>query len=253
MSKAPKSTKAERKVAELPPKSKKEEKKSSGHRGGRRRSSYESFDVYIRRVLKQVHPSTKINSNALVMVDFMIDELIRLVGITVTDLLLLHRRKTVTAREIEAVVQLVLPGELAKHATAEGAKALQKYRSGVTKSSAEKGARNGHSKSFRSGIVFPVTRTQKRLARHVGGKARNGSGAGVYLAAVIEYLVAEVLELAGNLARDLKKTRISDRNILLAIKKDNELSHLTRHWVLQGGVLPGIHSALLPKSSKSKS
>ena len=83
---------------------------------------------------------------------------------------------------------------------------------------------------------------------------RVGSGAPVYLAAVLEYLAAEVLELAGNAAKDNKKTRIVPRHILLAKRNDEELNRLMANTTISdGGVLPNINSALLPsKTGKGK-
>ena len=94
---------------------------------------------------------------------------------------------------------------------------------------------------MKAGVQFPVGRIDRSLKR---GKyaSRVGAGAPVYLAAVIEYLVAEVLELAGNKARDDKKARITPRHIQLALRNDHELSKVLGDGVTipSGGVLPHV-------------
>ena len=83
--------------------------------------------------------------------------------------------------------------------------------------------------------------------------SRIGAGAPVYLAAVLEYLAAEILELAGNAARDNKKARIIPRHVQLAVRNDEELNKLLAGvTIAAGGVLPNIHSVLLPKKSKKE-
>jgi histone H2A len=72
----------------------------------------------------------------------------------------------------------------------------------------------------------------------------------VYLAAVLQYLAAEILELAGNQVKNDKKTRILPRHIQLATHYDEELDRLVANGTFSnGGVVPYIHKALLPKNS----
>ena len=108
------------------------------------------------------------------------------------------------------------------------------------------------SRSKRAGLQFPVGRIHRLLRK--GNYAKMiGTGAPVYLAAVMEYLTAEILELAGNAARDNKRTRVIPRHLQLAIRNDEELNQLLAGvTIAQGGVLPNIQAVLLPKKSSSK-
>ena len=112
--------------------------------------------------------------------------------------------------------------------------------------------KKSQTKSSKAGLQFPVGRIGRYLKK---GKyaTRVGAGAPVYLGAILEYLTAEILELAGNAARDNKKTRIIPRHIQLAVRNDEELNKLFGGvTIAQGGVLPNIHSVLLPKKSKKE-
>lgn len=106
-------------------------------------------------------------------------------------------------------------------------------------------------RSARAGLQFPVGRIS-RFLRKGRYAARVGGGAPVYLAAVLEYLTAEILELAGNAARENKRARIIPRFVQLAIRNDEELNKLLGGvTIAAGGVLPNIHAVLLPKKKAS--
>merc|ERR1712193_60947 len=103
---------------------------------------------------------------------------------------------------------------------------------------AKKGGKGGKSmtRSARAGVQFPVGRIA-RYMRKGGYAKRIGAGAPVYVAAVLEYLCAELLELAGNAARDNKKQRIIPRHIQLAVRNDEELNVLMKGvTIVAGGV-----------------
>uniref|UniRef100_UPI00358F4399 histone H2A.J-like n=1 Tax=Myxine glutinosa TaxID=7769 RepID=UPI00358F4399 len=108
------------------------------------------------------------------------------------------------------------------------------------------------SRTSRAGLQFPVGRVHRHLRK--GNYAeRIGAGAPVYLAAVLEYLAAEILELGGNAARDNNKSRITPRHLQLAVRNDVELNKLLGEVTMaQGGVLPNIQTVLLPKKSEDK-
>ena len=113
--------------------------------------------------------------------------------------------------------------------------------------------KNGKSTSLsaKAGLQFPVTRTKNNIKKITRFK-RVGTGAGVYLAAVLEYLSAEIIELAGNATRDKSKKRIQPHFLNHAIRNDEELNKLLgKVTIAAGGVLPNIHTVLLPKRRES--
>jgi len=105
------------------------------------------------------------------------------------------------------------------------------------------------SKSSKAGLVMSVARVLRKLKDGQYSRRVGVTGA-VYLASVLEYLVAEVLELAGNCARFYKKKRVSPRCIQLSLLHDKELAQLTKGVVIpDGGVRPYIHPVLMKKGS----
>ena len=89
----------------------------------------ESYGIYIYKVLKQVHPDTGVSSKAMSIMNSFVNDLFERIAAEASRLAHYNKRSTITSREIQTAVRLLLPGELAKHAVSEGTKAVTKYTS----------------------------------------------------------------------------------------------------------------------------
>ncbi|RXN04602.1 histone gonadal-like protein [Labeo rohita] len=110
--------------------SKKAVTKTAGKGGKKRkRSRKESYAIYVYKVLKQVHPDTGISSKAMGIMNSFVNDIFERIAGEASRLAHYNKRSTITSREIQTAVRLLLPGELAKHAVSEGTKAVTKYTS----------------------------------------------------------------------------------------------------------------------------
>lgn len=189
-----------------------------------------TFDSYIYKVHKQVHPHMSISQEAKTKLSAMINALIRDFVeyiITFTD----HsRQRTISIRDVQSAVRVVVRGELRTHAVSEGVKAVTRY------TSAHHPPPNKRmSAADKAGLKIPPARVRSILKANVvyyKNNVRISETSSVYLAAVVEYLLAEILELSGNAAMQHNRTKTTVDDIKTAIKTDVELDK-TLHCVLQ--------------------
>jgi len=101
----------------------------TGDKRKKKKRRKESFSIYIYKVLKQVHPDTGISSKAMSIMNSFVNDIFERIAAESSRLAQYNKRSTITSREIQTAVRLLLPGELAKHAVSEGNKAVTKYTS----------------------------------------------------------------------------------------------------------------------------
>ncbi|XP_061822016.1 histone H2B-like [Nerophis lumbriciformis] len=110
--------------------SKKAVTKAAGKgKGKRRKARKESYAIYVYKVLKQVHPDTGISSKAMGIMNSFVNDIFERIATEASRLAVYNKKRTISSREIQTAVRLLLPGELAKHAVSEGTKAVTKYTS----------------------------------------------------------------------------------------------------------------------------
>ena len=124
----------------MPPIAGKKAEKKAGKKAGRvpgdkkrKRKRKESYSIYIYKVLKQVHPDTGISSKGMSIMNSFVNDIFERIAGEASRLGHYNRRKTISSREVQTAVMLLLPGELAKHAVSEGTKAVTKYTSSSSK------------------------------------------------------------------------------------------------------------------------
>lgn len=210
------------------------------------------FSVYVARILRQVHPDTRISGAASASMVNIVKINVSKIMKAVNQLILRSGAATVKSRDVQTAVRLILPGELSKHAVSEGTKAVTKYNANTGEVHVKGTAKSKPvQKSSRAGLVMNVTRIENLMMLESVAERKSATAA-VYMSAVTEYLIAEILELAGNCARDNQRMRITPRHIKLSILNDEELSSLYKDTIIAGGVTSHIESALLPEEKPKK-
>jgi histone H2B len=111
------------------PAAKTQRSKKSQDKKTQKKKRTETFSVYIYRVLKQVHPETGISKRSMHIMNSFINDIFEKIALEASKLVRYNKKHTLSSREVQTAVRLLLPGELAKHAVSEGTKAVTKYSS----------------------------------------------------------------------------------------------------------------------------
>ncbi|TFL04611.1 histone-fold-containing protein [Pterulicium gracile] len=123
--KAPESSKAAKKTSKTPA--------ADGEKKKKKKARKETYSSYIYKVLKQVHPDTGLSNKAMAILNSFVNDIFERIASEASKLASYSKKSTISSREIQTSVRLILPGELAKHAISEGTKSVTKYSSAGTK------------------------------------------------------------------------------------------------------------------------
>jgi len=189
-----------------------------GQHGKVEETHKEKFDVYIRKVLKYTHPDTNISKDTLFQTNVILNLIANKLASESIKLCRMNKKSTVSARHLQQVVRLTLSGELVKHANA----ALVRS---ITKASSHRPMTTNR---VNADIQFPPSRAGHFMSDH---SSRTSVSARIALAAVLEYLCSEMMEMGGNQTRDHHKSTLTVRHLFIAIQKDPELSALINNTI----------------------
>ncbi|EGN93198.1 hypothetical protein SERLA73DRAFT_189692 [Serpula lacrymans var. lacrymans S7.3] len=123
-SKVPAKTEASKKTAS-------KSQPADGEKKKRRKARKETYSSYIYKVLKQVHPDTGISNKAMAILNSFVNDIFERIATEASKLAAYSKKSTISSREIQTSVRLILPGELAKHAISEGTKSVTKFSAGA--------------------------------------------------------------------------------------------------------------------------
>ena len=207
-----------------------------------------SYQTYIWRVLKQVHPEIQINRKSMQVMGNIVDDIFNRLGKTASDVSKLNKNKFIKARDVNTAVRLLLSGELGKHALSETTKAVGNFKSWTPSKPTKKNEKTKPTPMLaKAQLQFNPCKVGRQMKKQ-GLAPRIFKSAWVAQAAALEYMVAEIIELAGNCATENKSKTIKPRWIQLAICNDEELAKFFKNSTIsRGGVVPHVHDVLKMK------
>jgi len=200
------------------------------------------FETYISKVLKQIS-ANGITNNAKQQLNSILCHITKHISMLTVKLTLAGKKKTISLKEVENSLTLVLSGKLLENSFKEGRKSCDNI------SNNEKNINS--SRQNKAGIIFPPSLVEKFLRDFGSSNIMIGSLSPIFLASVLEYICFEILDLSVNYCKENKHVRITIRDLELSVRNDVELNDLfvkLNMSFLGGGVLPYIHASLLNKT-----
>ena len=231
-----------------------EAEKKNKKNAPRRKKRSRFFESYITKILHQVSENG-INTNAKQQLNTIFCQICKEICNRAIELTEYADKKTISIKEIKNSLKLILSGEFLEHTVKEGDDAVSRYEV-FNQTKITLGTRlPAHSRTMKAEIIFPPSILEKFLRRFGYSKLFLTGNTPVFLAAVIEYIAAEILNISSLKAQESGKSRITVRHIELGVRSDPDFSLLFEKLNLKflgSGFTPGIHKELLVKKKTNK-
>ena len=193
------------------------EEKNEEKNEKRKRKKTKFFDIYIQKALKQVSKN-EITSNAKQQLNNLLIIIAKLITEKTLYLVEVSKKKTISVKELENSVGILFSGELKNVIIEEGKKSVIKFRENIDEE------KKGFSVQNKIGIIFPPSMCEKFLRKFGNSNIMITVESPVYLASVLEYISAEILDLSSSIASAHNRIRITVRDLEIAIRTDYEFN-----------------------------
>lgn len=209
-----------------------------------RRKKFRYFDSYIPKIMKKSFETSGITSDARQQLNSILIMFATKIADNSLRLTKFSDKRTLSVKEISGGVSLFLSGDLQKNSLSQGETAVINYQTNT--------GNKGSSRQSKASIIFPPSITEKFLRKFDTSAIMVTHTAPVYMAAVLEYICVEIIDMASIMAKDDHRVRITVSDLELSIKADSEFSKLFNDnniRFLGGGVQQWIHPNLLVKKN----
>ena len=213
----------------------------------RKKKTKHYFEHHIRKILKQVCTDRDITQQAKSQLNELAIITCKLIKSKITHILTFSKKKTITEAEIQSAVKLIFTGQLAQKSVDEGTKCLSNY---LNRSKNEE--LKGQSRQLKADILIPPNILDTFLRENVNYISCN---APIFMAAVIEYFLSQILELANNVSSHKKGVRITVNDLEKGVKSDTELAvffSTYNIYFFDSNIVPFVHPSFKKTGKNNK-
>lgn len=206
------------------------------------------YETYISKIIRHISEKNGVTSNAKQQLNSVLCHISRIIAQTIINLTEIAKKKTISEKEVNNGLKIILPKHMADQAIQESHQAISTYTNIDNKN-------KGSSRQDKAGIIFPPAQTEKFLRNFGYSKIMITNKTPICLAGAMQYITSEILQQASDYANKNKRVRITIRDLEIGVRTHEYLNIFFNKYnitFIGGGVTPYIHPSLLIKKKRKK-